>query len=139
MHYSNTGFPCRSHWPRSSTEKVFKIDHSFLAGRVRRGGVGLPTRIDRCTASRRAVGGPRIPDPGPYPPRPSLIGPRPRPPRDGTAPGLERGRLIRAVEGYQSRDAAADYERCLQLAGIDLRDDELFATLAALAGYYATR
>ena len=52
---------------------------------------------------------------------------------------LERGRLTRAVEGYQSRDAAADYERCLQLAGTDLRDEELFATLAALAGYYVTR
>ena len=52
---------------------------------------------------------------------------------------LERGRLTRAVEGYQSRDAAADYERCLHLAGTDLRDEELFATLAALAGYYVTR
>ena len=52
---------------------------------------------------------------------------------------LERGRLTRAVEGYQSRDAAADYERCLQLAGTDLRDEELFATLAALEGYYVTR
>ena len=52
---------------------------------------------------------------------------------------LERGRLTRAVEGYQSRDAAADYERCLQLAGTDLRDEDLFATLAALEGYYVTR
>ena len=35
--------------------------------------------------------------------------------------------------------AAADFERCLQLGGTDLRDDELFATLTALAGYYAAR
>ena len=45
---------------------------------------------------------------------------------------LERGRLAGATEGYQSASAAADYERCLQLAGTDLRDEELFATLAAL-------
>jgi class 3 adenylate cyclase/tetratricopeptide (TPR) repeat protein len=52
---------------------------------------------------------------------------------------LERGRLAGATEGYQSAAAGADYERCLQLAGTDLRDEELFATLAALAGYYVTR
>ncbi|CAM2950623.1 cyclase [Mycobacterium intermedium] len=52
---------------------------------------------------------------------------------------LERGRLAGATEGYQSPAAAVDYERCLQLAGSDLRDEELFATLAALAGYYVTR
>jgi class 3 adenylate cyclase/tetratricopeptide (TPR) repeat protein len=52
---------------------------------------------------------------------------------------LERGRLAGATEGYQSAAAGADYERCLQLAGADLRDEELFATLAALAGYYVTR
>ncbi|MFG1931199.1 ATP-binding protein [Mycobacterium sp. NPDC048908] len=52
---------------------------------------------------------------------------------------LERARLTRAVEGYQSGDAAADYERCLQLAGTDMSDRELFATLAALEGYYVTR
>jgi tetratricopeptide (TPR) repeat protein len=52
---------------------------------------------------------------------------------------LERGRLTSAVEGYQSRAAGADYERCLQLAGTDLRDEDLFATLAALADYYVTR
>ena len=52
---------------------------------------------------------------------------------------LDRGRLTSAAEGYQSRTAAADYERCLQLAGTDLRDEELFATLAALASYYVTR
>ncbi|OBA79601.1 cyclase [Mycobacterium sp. 1164966.3] len=52
---------------------------------------------------------------------------------------LESGRLAGATEGYQSRSAAVDYERCLQLAGTDLRDEDLFATLAALAGYYVTR
>ena len=46
---------------------------------------------------------------------------------------LERGRLAGATEGYQSASAVADYERCLQLAGTDLRDEELFATLAALS------
>ena len=52
---------------------------------------------------------------------------------------LDRGRLAGATEGYQSAAAAADYERCLQLAGTDMRDEELFATLAALSGYYVTR
>jgi class 3 adenylate cyclase len=52
---------------------------------------------------------------------------------------LERGRLAGAVEGYQSSAAGADYERCLQLTGTDLRDEDLFATLAALAGYYVSR
>ncbi len=50
-----------------------------------------------------------------------------------------RGLLTSAVEGYQSRDAAADFERCMQLVGTDLRDDELFATLAAVASYYFAR
>ena len=44
-----------------------------------------------------------------------------------------------AAEGYQSRAAAADFERCLQLGGTDLRDDELFPTLTALTGYYFVR
>ena len=52
---------------------------------------------------------------------------------------LERGFLAAAAEGYQSRAAAADFERCLQLGGTDLRDDELFATLGALGGYYTMR
>ena len=52
---------------------------------------------------------------------------------------MERGFLAAAAEGYQSRAAAADFERCLQLGGTDLRDDELFATLIALAGYYVAR
>ncbi|HWT48004.1 MAG TPA: adenylate/guanylate cyclase domain-containing protein [Mycobacterium sp.] len=49
---------------------------------------------------------------------------------------LERGFIATAAEGNKSRDAAADFERCLQLVGTDLRDDELFATLVALTGYY---
>jgi class 3 adenylate cyclase/tetratricopeptide (TPR) repeat protein len=52
---------------------------------------------------------------------------------------LERGSLTSAAEGFASRAAAADFERCLQLGGTDLRNDELFATLAALPGYYVTR
>ena len=49
---------------------------------------------------------------------------------------LERGFLAAAAEGQQDRESVADFERCLQLGGTDLRDDELFATLIALTGYY---
>jgi hypothetical protein len=52
---------------------------------------------------------------------------------------LERGFLTLAAEGYQSRAAAADFERCLQLGGTDLRDDELVATLVAVVVYYLSR
>ena len=52
---------------------------------------------------------------------------------------LERGFLASAAEGYQTPAAATDFERCLQLAGTDLHDDELAVTLLALAGYYTTR
>jgi class 3 adenylate cyclase len=52
---------------------------------------------------------------------------------------LERGFLGGAVEGTSSPAAAADFERCLQLGSTDLPDDELFASLLALGGYYATR
>jgi class 3 adenylate cyclase len=52
---------------------------------------------------------------------------------------LERGFLTLAAEGYQSRAAAADFERCLQLGGTDLRDDELVATLVAVVMYYFAR
>src|ERR1700755_705557 len=45
---------------------------------------------------------------------------------------LERGLLAGAAEGHSSHDAAADFERCLQLGGTDLADDRLAATLAAL-------
>ena len=52
---------------------------------------------------------------------------------------LERGFLIAAGEGNQSRAAVADFERCLQLCGTDLRDDELVATMVAVANYYFAR
>jgi class 3 adenylate cyclase len=53
---------------------------------------------------------------------------------------LRRGFLAAAAEGYISRaDAADDFERCLQLGGTDLRDDQLAVTLVALMGYYITR
>ncbi len=49
---------------------------------------------------------------------------------------LERGFLITAAEGPSRPAATADFERCLRLGGSDVRDDEVFATLLALAGYY---
>jgi class 3 adenylate cyclase/tetratricopeptide (TPR) repeat protein len=52
---------------------------------------------------------------------------------------LERGYLTASAEGPQNPAVAADFERCLQLGGTDLRNDELFATLSALVGYYACR
>jgi class 3 adenylate cyclase len=55
------------------------------------------------------------------------------------APRLERGYLTATAEGAQSPVAAADFERCLQLAGTDLRDDDLFATLLAVGAYYLWR
>ena len=55
-----------------------------------------------------------------------------------TALRLERGFLTSAAEGYQSSEAATDFERCLRLSG-NLTDDELFATLVALGNYYLVR
>jgi class 3 adenylate cyclase/tetratricopeptide (TPR) repeat protein len=52
---------------------------------------------------------------------------------------LERGFLAGAVEGTSSRAAAADFEKCLELGTTDLPGDEVFASLLALGGYYATR
>jgi class 3 adenylate cyclase len=52
---------------------------------------------------------------------------------------LERGILTAAAEGYQSPTAAIDFERCLQLGGTDLRDDQLYATLFAVVAYYTVR
>ena len=43
------------------------------------------------------------------------------------------------TEGQHDPESAADCERCLQLGGTDLRNDELFATLIAVTGYYAAR
>ena len=58
--------------------------------------------------------------------------------RHEMAARLERGFLTMAADGQQSRESVADFERCLQLGGTDLRGDEVFATLIALTGYYAT-
>ena len=52
---------------------------------------------------------------------------------------LERGFLATAGEGSPGPESASDFERCLRLGKADLRDDEVFATLTALAGYYAMR
>lgn len=59
--------------------------------------------------------------------------------RDEIAPRLERGYLIATAEGAQSPAALADFERCLQLAGTDLRDDDMFASLTAAGAYYLWR
>ena len=66
----------------------------------------------------------------------------PHPPRTETAarsPCGCSGDSAAAAEGNQSRESAADFERCLQLGGTDVRDDELAATLLALTGYYVQR
>jgi class 3 adenylate cyclase/tetratricopeptide (TPR) repeat protein len=55
------------------------------------------------------------------------------------APRLERGYLTATAEGAQSPVAASDFERCLQLAGTDVRDDDLLATLSAVGAYYLWR
>jgi class 3 adenylate cyclase/tetratricopeptide (TPR) repeat protein len=52
---------------------------------------------------------------------------------------LRRGLLAAAVEGQSSGAVADDFQRCLQLGGTDLSDDELFATLTALTAYYIPR
>lgn len=52
---------------------------------------------------------------------------------------LRRGFLASAAEGVSSPNAAADFERCLQLSSNELRDDEFFSILVALYGYYAMR
>lgn len=65
--------------------------------------------------------------------------PGPERDRHEMAARLRRGVLISVAEGYQSRAAAADFERCLQLGGTDLRDDDLFATLTALGNYCLAR
>ena len=49
---------------------------------------------------------------------------------------LERGFLTTAVSGYTE---VGDFERCLQLWGTELWDDDLVVTLFALAGYYTLR
>jgi class 3 adenylate cyclase/tetratricopeptide (TPR) repeat protein len=51
---------------------------------------------------------------------------------------LERGFLTSAAEGHSSPEAAAEFERCLQLIGSEPRD-ELYATLSGLWTHFATR
>ena len=52
---------------------------------------------------------------------------------------LERGFLAGATQGSMSGQGPADFERCLELASAGNYDDELFATLTALIGYYVPR
>ncbi len=52
---------------------------------------------------------------------------------------LRRGFLTVSSEGNGSPQAAADYERCLELAMNDPGGDQMFSTLISLWGYYAVR
>ena len=52
---------------------------------------------------------------------------------------LERGFLAGTVQGSQSGEGPADFERCLALANAGNYQDELLATLFALISYYMPR
>ena len=52
---------------------------------------------------------------------------------------LRRGFLASAAEGTASPQAAADFERCLELCESELHHDDLFAALTALWAYYLPR
>jgi class 3 adenylate cyclase/tetratricopeptide (TPR) repeat protein len=52
---------------------------------------------------------------------------------------LRRGFLASAAEGTASPQAAADFERCLELAGTELREADLVPILTALWAYYLPR
>jgi hypothetical protein len=52
---------------------------------------------------------------------------------------LRRGFLATSMEGNASTAAAADYGRCLTLAGLDAADEEMFRTLIVLWGYFVSR
>ena len=54
-------------------------------------------------------------------------------------PRLERGYLAAAMEGYQSPSVTADFERCLELVGSDLGNDEAWSTLMSVHTYYLSR
>ncbi|PJE24155.1 MAG: cyclase [Mycobacterium sp.] len=54
-------------------------------------------------------------------------------------PRLQRWFLASAAEGYQSPAVTADVERCLQLIGGDLTEDQLFGTLFAVCSYYINK
>jgi class 3 adenylate cyclase len=49
---------------------------------------------------------------------------------------LRRGFLAASTEGNASSSAAADYGRCLHLAGVDAADEEMFRTLIVLWAYF---
>jgi class 3 adenylate cyclase len=51
---------------------------------------------------------------------------------------LQNGFLATAATGHASREAAAEFERCLQLIG-DNVNSQLYATLGALWSYYTAR
>jgi class 3 adenylate cyclase/tetratricopeptide (TPR) repeat protein len=68
-----------------------------------------------------------------------LCPPGPDRDRREIAPRLKRGYLTATAEGAQSPVAVADFERCLELVGTDLRDDEVVATLTAVGAYYLWR
>ncbi len=52
---------------------------------------------------------------------------------------LRRGFLASAALGSNNSDTAADFERCLELGGSDLSNDDLFATLMALFTHFVSR
>ncbi len=52
---------------------------------------------------------------------------------------LRRGFLAVSMEGNASTSAVADYGRCLNLAGLNAADDEMFRTLIVLWGYFVNR
>ena len=52
---------------------------------------------------------------------------------------LDRGWLVASAEGGRSSTAAADFERCLQLTGTDLSDDEPILTLLEVVESYVMR
>ena len=63
------------------------------------------------------------------------------PDRDRLELNLRLGRafLAQAAEGVFSPNAAADFERCLQLSSSDLQDDDLLSTVMSLYPYYTMR
>ena len=65
----------------------------------------------------------------------------PGPERDRLELNLRLGRafLAQAAEGVFSPNAAADFERCLQLCSSDLQDDDLLSTVMSLYPYYTMR
>jgi len=66
------------------------------------------------------------------------MSPSPERDRKEIAARLDAGFLASAAQGHSSADAAAEFERCLQLIGPD-PTPELYATLNALWIYYTAR